>query len=245
MIAEDGELVELPDEGWATIPDDSDDYQELRVRLASQSLLIRHLAVPMIPSREKGIAFSQPSEPPGSYWSDVKVDLTGAELIDVDFTLCVLGQVNFTNARFRGETRFWRTRFEEITDFSGAKFYGVAGFGRAVFETEGSFENVEVFDEARFKLAILTSMAALMKRGVVADVFIVGGAAMALAYDATRVTRDVDSLFVPHGVVLEEARNVAEDLGLPAWWLNEQASVYISGKDDRTNAVCSTILASG
>lgn len=72
----------------------------------------------------------------------------------------------------------------------------------------------------------------LVQRGVVADVFIVGGAAMALAYDATRVTRDVDSLFVPHGVVLEEARNVAQDLGLPAWWLNEQASVYISGKDD-------------
>ncbi len=72
----------------------------------------------------------------------------------------------------------------------------------------------------------------MVRRGVVADVFVVGGAAMALAYDATRVTRDADSLFVPHGVVLEEARNVAQDLGLPAWWLNEQASVYISGKDD-------------
>ena len=46
------------------------------------------------------------------------------------------------------------------------------------------------------------------------------------------MTRDVDSLFVPHGVVLEEARNVAQDLGLPAWAVNEQASVYISGKDD-------------
>jgi hypothetical protein len=66
---------------------------------------------------------------------------------------------------------------------------------------------------------------------VVADVFIVG-AAMALAYDATRVTQDVDSLFVPHGVVLEEARNVARELGLPPWWLNDQASVYISGKED-------------
>jgi hypothetical protein len=50
--------------------------------------------------------------------------------------------------------------------------------------------------------------------------------------DATRVTRDVDSLVVPHGVVLDEARNVAQELGLPTWWLNEQASVYISGKDD-------------
>jgi hypothetical protein len=55
---------------------------------------------------------------------------------------------------------------------------------------------------------------------------------MALAYDATRVTRDVDAMFVPHGVVVEEARAVAEDLGLPPWWLNEQASVYVSGQDD-------------
>ena len=72
----------------------------------------------------------------------------------------------------------------------------------------------------------------LARRGVVADVFVVGGAAMALAYDATRVTRDIDATFVPHGVVIEEARRVADDFGLPYWWLNEQASIYISGKDD-------------
>jgi len=72
----------------------------------------------------------------------------------------------------------------------------------------------------------------LAHRGVVADIFVVGGAAMALAYDATRVTRDVDARFVPHGIVLEEARRVAENLGLPPWWLNEQATAYISGKDD-------------
>ena len=72
----------------------------------------------------------------------------------------------------------------------------------------------------------------LARRGVVADVFVVGGAAMALAYDATRVTRDVDARLVPHGIVLEDARRVADDLGLPPWWLNEQATAYISGKDD-------------
>ena len=64
------------------------------------------------------------------------------------------------------------------------------------------------------------------------DVFVVGGAAMALAYDAARVTRDVDAVFKPHGIVLEEAHKVADDLGLPYWWLNEQASAYISGKED-------------
>jgi hypothetical protein len=55
----------------------------------------------------------------------------------------------------------------------------------------------------------------LARRGVVADVFVVGGAAMALAYDAARVIRDVDARFVPHGIVVDEAREVAKDLGLP------------------------------
>ena len=72
----------------------------------------------------------------------------------------------------------------------------------------------------------------LVRRGVVADLFIVGGAAMALAYDAERVTRDVDATFIPHGVVLEEARNVANAMGLPPWWLNEQASTYVSAQHD-------------
>ena len=102
-----------------------------------------------------------------------------------------------------------------------------------------------LLDRVQLERAFTALGERLLRRGVVADIFIVGGAAMALAYDATRVTRDVDSLFKPHGVVLEEARNVAQDLGLPAWWLNEQASVYISGKDDPGNAACSIIPASG
>jgi hypothetical protein len=48
----------------------------------------------------------------------------------------------------------------------------------------------------------------------------------------TTRTRDLDATFVPHGVVLEEARNVAEAMGLPPWWLNEQASAYVSTVPD-------------
>lgn len=77
--------------------------------------------------------------------------------------------------------------------------------------------------------------------GVVGDVFVVGGAAMAMAYDAARVTRDVDAAFKPHRIVLEEARKVADDLGLPYWWLNEQASVYIPAKKTPAGAGCSII----
>jgi hypothetical protein len=72
----------------------------------------------------------------------------------------------------------------------------------------------------------------LAQRGVVADIFVVGGAAMALAYDRDRVTRDVDAMFIPHGIVREVALAVAEHRGLPPWWLNEQATVYVSGRDD-------------
>lgn len=74
----------------------------------------------------------------------------------------------------------------------------------------------------------------LARRGVVADLYIFGGAAMALAYDARRATRDIDAVFQPHGVVLDEARGVADELGLPHWWLNEQASAYVAPGGDAT-----------
>jgi hypothetical protein len=37
----------------------------------------------------------------------------------------------------------------------------------------------------------------LARRGLVADVYVFGGAAMALAYDARRATRDIDAVFKP------------------------------------------------
>lgn len=72
----------------------------------------------------------------------------------------------------------------------------------------------------------------LARRGIVADLYVFGGAAMAMAYDARRATRDIDAVFSPHGVVLEEARVVGRELGLPSWWLNEQASVYVAAGRD-------------
>lgn len=72
----------------------------------------------------------------------------------------------------------------------------------------------------------------LVRRGVVADLYVFGGAAMALAYDSRRATRDVDALFKPHGIVHEEALAVAAELGLPRWWLNEQASSYVAPGGD-------------
>lgn len=74
----------------------------------------------------------------------------------------------------------------------------------------------------------------LARRGLIADVYVFGGAAMAMAYDSRRATRDIDAVFAPHGPVLEEARAVAAELGLPQWWLNEQASSYVAPGGDST-----------
>lgn len=72
----------------------------------------------------------------------------------------------------------------------------------------------------------------LARRGVVADLYVFGGAAMILAYDSRRATRDIDALFKPHGIVHDEAIAVADELGMPRWWLNEQASSYVAPGGD-------------
>ncbi|WP_157751908.1 hypothetical protein [Actinoplanes derwentensis] len=70
----------------------------------------------------------------------------------------------------------------------------------------------------------------LLRRNVVADLFVVDGATMVLAYDAQRVTRRVGASFISHTVVLEEADNVAVAMTLPPSWLTEQAIRYVSGE---------------
>lgn len=85
----------------------------------------------------------------------------------------------------------------------------------------------------------------LVRRGVVADVFVVGGAAMALAYDATRVTRDVDSLFVPHGIVLKRPGMSRKTLDCrPGGSTNRPASTS-RGRTTRKSGECSITPACG
>lgn len=77
----------------------------------------------------------------------------------------------------------------------------------------------------------------LRRRGVVGELHVFGGAAMVLAFDARAATRDVDALFEPDGPVLDAAREVAAELGLPRSWLNNQASSYVSGRAGRGTPV--------
>jgi Nucleotidyltransferase of unknown function (DUF6036) len=71
----------------------------------------------------------------------------------------------------------------------------------------------------------------LTSRNVRGQIFIVGGAAMALAYSTRRVTRDVDAVFEPKAAIYDAAGKVAEDLGLPEDWLNDAAKAFMPGND--------------
>ena len=78
----------------------------------------------------------------------------------------------------------------------------------------------------------LTALAGeLESRGVSAEMYVVGGAAIALAFDERRATRDVDAVFEPKNVVYEAAEVVAERLGLPGGWLNDAVKGFLAGSD--------------
>jgi hypothetical protein len=78
---------------------------------------------------------------------------------------------------------------------------------------------------------------ALAQRGESASLFVVGGAAMALAYDSSRATRDVDALFVPASVVREIAEQIASARGLEPDWLNDAAKGFLPGNDTDPHVV--------
>jgi hypothetical protein len=61
----------------------------------------------------------------------------------------------------------------------------------------------------------------LRRRGLGGTIFIVGGAAMALAYNASRSTGDIDGVLRPRDEILDAAAAVASARGLPPHWLSD------------------------
>ena len=78
----------------------------------------------------------------------------------------------------------------------------------------------------------------LHRRGAVARIYIVGGAAMALAYDAERASHDIDSVVLDgYGPLVDVVREVARERGWPTTWLNDQAASYVPSAPDPTARV--------
>jgi hypothetical protein len=73
-----------------------------------------------------------------------------------------------------------------------------------------------------------------VRRETNVSIFLIGGAAMALAYSTSRSTRDLVGIFEPKSIVYEIARAVAADvpeLNLAPDWLNDAAKGFMPGED--------------
>jgi hypothetical protein len=72
----------------------------------------------------------------------------------------------------------------------------------------------------------------LARRRIHADIYVVGGAAMALAWSDRRTTNDIDALFRTnrHHAFLEEVWAVAREMDLPRSWLNVRSAPNSSGR---------------
>ncbi|CAN5571706.1 hypothetical protein BH20ACT19_BH20ACT19_07700 [soil metagenome] len=87
-------------------------------------------------------------------------------------------------------------------------------------------------------VAALTALGErLDAKGIEGEMYVVGGAAIALAYDQRRSTRDVDAVFKPKMAIYEAAAEVAAALGLPAAWLNDAVKGFLRSADPQAAPV--------
>lgn len=79
----------------------------------------------------------------------------------------------------------------------------------------------------------------LNRQGLRAELFIVGGAAMALAFNTRRTTRDIDGVYEPKREVYEAATRVGARHGLPEGWLNDAVKGLLPGPDPNQREILS------
>lgn len=92
-------------------------------------------------------------------------------------------------------------------------------------------------DRATIVAALTALGRRLHEQGLSGEMYVVGGAAMALAYDARRSTRDIDAVFEPKVAIYRAAASVADELGLAPGWLNDAVKGFLAGPDPQAAPV--------
>jgi hypothetical protein len=91
---------------------------------------------------------------------------------------------------------------------------------------------MERLTKADIRRALEALAAALPPSASMRELWVVGGAAVVLLYDARETTKDVDAFSLDPGMapmLRTAAAKVADRLGLPADWLNDGAKGYVHG----------------
>jgi len=146
-VPEPGEGAREPVPGAevAALADNGDDWQqEKQVRLTAQRVLGEHLR--RIPPD------AQPSADPAVdlFWPGIRLDLTGATLIDFSCDGAELADAQFRGATFHSDARFGGAAFNGRAEFGAATFHGTARFEKATFHGDAEFGGTIFNGTARF-----------------------------------------------------------------------------------------------
>lgn len=95
------------------------------------------------------------SDDAGDFWPEMAIDLSGAVLVDGDFSFCRVRRASFDSAVFRRSTTFTGMRFDGTANFAKAEFAGGVDFKYATFAdyadfTGARFAAIAVFSCAEF-----------------------------------------------------------------------------------------------
>ncbi|MEU4511810.1 pentapeptide repeat-containing protein [Nonomuraea wenchangensis] len=139
------------------VPVDRDLHEEHQVRLTAQRILSTHLRYQDPPAgrwRKQRTA-----DPNGRHWAGIRLDLTGAALVDFDLSGCRVGDATFGRSAFTGTTRFGGMVFTGSADFRKATFTGRTSFDAATFSSDAEFGGVVFTGSAVFYKATFTGTA--------------------------------------------------------------------------------------
>ncbi|MHB1679241.1 MAG: nucleotidyltransferase [bacterium] len=75
----------------------------------------------------------------------------------------------------------------------------------------------------------------LAKQDTQAEIYIVGGAAMILAYGARTFTKDIDAIYSNKETVYKFFKEIAEEMDLDEHWINDAAKSFIPLKKDENS----------
>ncbi len=89
-----------------------------------------------------------------------------------------------------------------------------------------------ILDRATIEAALTAMNARLEAAEVTGEICIFGGSVMVLAFDARQSTRDVDAVFRPPEIIWQAASEIAEEMSLPADWLNDGVKGFVSSVQD-------------
>ncbi|MEV0296406.1 hypothetical protein [Nocardia sp. NPDC050710] len=124
------------------------DSHEREVRQDVQRILTKHLRPDTLPAGSRSL-----------FWAGMEVNLTRAQLHNLDASGCSFGSVLFSQASFHGRTTFGAARFDGNAEFGGAWFEGYTTFDGTTFTGHAFFVDTVFQDVAWFADAVFNAEA--------------------------------------------------------------------------------------